>query len=172
LEGFGRIEYPNITISVGRNTEIEVTLTPGTMDEDAGPVPVAAPAPSPPASTEPPPPPLTITASGPGTDPFTQTEPFLVLGRIEVCWEVTGEAPSGGRGAISILIFEQGQLSPQEPQANLEDKSGSGCTNLDLPPGTYYILVLSVFGTTSWRLSVQPGGADPSVDETDREPAR
>jgi hypothetical protein len=33
LEGFDSISYPNIAISVGRNTEIEVTLNPAVVDE-------------------------------------------------------------------------------------------------------------------------------------------
>lgn len=33
LEGFQSISYPNIVINIGRNTEIEVTLSPAVEDE-------------------------------------------------------------------------------------------------------------------------------------------
>ena len=53
LEGFRPIDYPTITINVGRNTDIEVTLTPDTMAEDAEPLSDSAPALLPPADPEP-----------------------------------------------------------------------------------------------------------------------
>jgi hypothetical protein len=34
LEGFDSITYPNIAISVGRNTEIEVTLNPAAVEDE------------------------------------------------------------------------------------------------------------------------------------------
>jgi Carboxypeptidase regulatory-like domain len=37
LEGFSPIHYPTVAISVGRNTEIEVVLTPDDPAADAGP---------------------------------------------------------------------------------------------------------------------------------------
>ena len=35
LEGFDSITYPNIAISVGRNTEIEVPLNPAVVEDEA-----------------------------------------------------------------------------------------------------------------------------------------
>jgi hypothetical protein len=171
LEGFDRIEYPNIVINIGRNTEIEVTLTPGTPAMEDEPLSDPAPAPSPPASTEPPPPPPTITAGGPGGQGFSaRTEFFRVLGRIELCWAVTGERQWGVDAGI-YLSFQRQQdwasgtsIDAADTIRHLGPYGGTSCTILDLPPGTYYIAIGVATASplvTSWRLMVQPGGSDP-----------
>jgi hypothetical protein len=170
LEGFRPIDYPNIVINIGRNTEIEVTLTPDTLAMDDPPVsmgdpPVSdgAPVPAPPAATEPPAPTptpalppalpplaLTFTRGGAAVEGGQETTPrFRVLGRIEVCWEVD-TIGFGSTGVPEIsLVFVQlldpesqvGRGGPTARQGSLEQKSGTGCATLDLPAGTYYLEV-------------------------------
>lgn len=82
----------------------------------------------------------------------SETDSFQVLGRVEVCWEITGRSPSGTIGAQASFIF---YLSGRQASANsVTSKTGSGCQFLNLPAGTYYIKVIAT-SWSEWRVTVR-----------------
>ena len=84
----------------------------------------------------------------------TDTDLFAVEGRVQLCWELDGEPPSGkGAPSASFVLQDAGAA---RPGVAIRNKRGDGCFFTTLPAGRYYIKV-NTPEWTRWRLTVREG---------------